>query len=338
MDRTFEKSTMKAIVYENYGPPEVLQLRDVSPPSCGDGQLLLRVRAVEATKSDTEMRRCKFSVKWFWLPIRIALGIRKPKRQILGFYFSGEVEAVGAHVRDFAVGDAVYGTTGFTFGAYGELVAVSAKNPIVAKPTNMTFEEAAALPLGAMNALHFLKLAKVQPGESVLINGAGGSIGAYGVQVAKSMGAVVTGVDAGYKEAYVREQGVDRFIDYTRDNFATDDARYDVVFDMVPSSDYSACIGLLKPGGRYLSGNPRVSVMLRSLFTSWFTDKTASFAFAPESKEVLLELKEMAERGHIRSIVGRVMGMEEAVEAHRLVETEERVGAVVLRIGDRRGC
>ena len=324
---------MRAITYQSYGPPSVLRIREVPEPVPKDHEILVRVRAAEATKSDCEMRRCKFSVKWFWLPIRIALGVRNPRREVLGFYFSGEVEAVGSAVRDFAIGDAVYGTTGFGFGAYGELVAVPATHPIGPKPSNMTFAAAAALPLGGLNALHFMRRAGVEPGETVLINGGAGSIGAYGVQIAKAMGGEVTVVDVGYKEAYARAQGADHFIDYTREDFTARSERYDVVFDMVPDSDCAACIRMLSPGGRYLAGNPRMSVMLRCLWVNRFTDKMATFAFAQETKAGLADLRAMTEAGQIHSIVGQELSMDEAVEAHRLVESEERIGAVVLRIG-----
>jgi NADPH:quinone reductase-like Zn-dependent oxidoreductase len=164
----------------------------------------------------------------------------------------------------------------------------------------------------------------------VLINGAGGSIGAHGVQIAKSMGAEVTAVDSAIKEGFLRRIGADHFIDYSKDDFAASGRTYDVVFDMVPGSSYANCINVLNPDGRYLSGNPRLSVMVRSLFTTAFTDKTASFAFARESKEELVALKEMIENGNIVSIVDKVFPMEQAAAAHRLVETEQRLGAIVL--------
>ncbi len=324
---------MRAITYSRYGPPDVLQLSEVRKPVPKDDEVLVRVRAAEATKSDCEMRSFRYSVKWFWLPLRIALGVRKPRRQILGGYFSGEIESLGRDVTALSVGDPVFGAAGLRFGAYGEYVALPARYTIVAKPDNMSFAEAAAVPLGGLNALHFMRRANIRAGEHVLINGAGGSIGAHAVQIAKSMGAEVTAVDSTPKEGLVRRMGADHFVDYPKQDFAGSGQTYDVVFDMVPGSSYTACLQALSPNGRYLSGNPRLSVMLRSLLTTWFTSKTATFAFAGETREELLALKEMIEGGKIGSIVDRVFPMEQVADAHRLVETEQRLGAIVIAIG-----
>lgn len=325
---------MKAITYSRYGSPDVLQLQDVDKPEPGDDEILIKVRAAEVTKSDCEMRSFKYSVKWFWLPLRIALGIRKPKRQILGGYFSGEIESTGKKVTYFSAGDQVFGAARLRLGAYGEYVALPASYTIVAKPNNMSFAEAAAVPLGGLNALHFMRRAEIRAGEKVLINGAGGSIGAHAVQIAKSMDAEVFAVDSAIKNDFLFRIGADHFIDYTKEDFSAGGRKYDVIFDMVPGSSYSACLNALNPNGRYLSGNPRLSVMLRSAFTTLFTSKRASFAFARETRDELSALKLMIEEGRIRSIVDRVYSMQQAAEAHQRVETEARVGAVVIAIGD----
>ena len=326
---------MRAILCESYGSAEVLQLKEAEKPVPKDDEILIRVQAAEATKADVEMRRFRFAVKWFWLPLRIAFGVRKPKRQILGGYFSGVVESLGKDVTQFSTGDQVFGAAALRLGAYGEYVALPASYAIVIKPANMSFAEAAAVPLGGLNALHFMRLAGIQPGDKILINGAGGSIGAHGVQIARSMGAEVTAVDTSIKEGMLRRMGANHFIDYTKENFATMHRTYDVVFDMVAGSSYSACIKILNHSGCYLSGNPTLSVMIRSLFTSRFSSKTARFAFAGETKADLLALKKMIEDGRIKSIVDRVYPMEKAPDAHRLVETEQRLGAVVIAIGER---
>ena len=325
---------MRAITYSNYGPPEVLQLKDVAKPVPKSDEVLIRVRAVEVTKTDIEMRRFKFSVKWFWLPLRIALGLRKPRRQILGGYFSGVVESFGEDVTEFAMGDAVFCSAGLRMGAYGEFVTLPASSTIVVKPDNMSFAEAAAVPLGGLNALHFMRLAKLKPGEKVLINGAGGSIGVHAVQIAKAMGAEVTAIDTAIKEPLVIRMGADRFIDYKKEDFSATGQKYDVILDMVPGSSYSACINALNPNGRYFAGNPRLSFMLRSVFTNLSGTKRVSFAFAKESIAELRELKELIENGKIRSIVDKIYPMEQAAEAHRRVESEQRLGAIVIAIGD----
>lgn len=323
---------MKAITYSSYGPPDVLQLKDVEKPAPKDDEVLIKVHAAEVTKSDCEMRAFKYAVKWFWLPLRIALGIMKPRRQILGGYFSGEIAATGKDVTHFSVGEQIFGSAQFRLGAYGEYVTLPASYSIVAKPSNMSFAEAAAVPLGGLNALHFMRRAKIRAGEKVLINGAGGSIGAHAVQIAKSMGAEVTAVDSPIKKDFLLHIGADHFVDYTTEDFSDRGQTYDVMLDMVPGSSYSTCINTLNPNGRYFSGNPRLMVMLRSVFTTRFTDKTASFAFAGETKEELVTLKQMIEEGEIRPIVDKVYPMEQAAEAHHRVETEARVGAVIMAI------
>ena len=323
---------MKAITYSTYGPPAVLQLRDVEKPVPGDHEVLIRVRAAEATKSDCEMRSFHYSVMWFWLPLRIALGVMKPRKQILGGYFSGEIESVGREVSDLRPGDEVFGTAQLRLGAYGQHMVLPESYTIVAKPDNMSFAEAAAVPLGGLNALHFMRRAKISAGETVLVNGGGGSIGAHAVQIAKAMDAEVTAVDSTIKEDLLRRMGADHFVDYTKQDFTAAGKTYDVIFDMVPGSSYGACIRALNANGRYLAGNPRLSVMLRSVLTTRFTDKTATFAFARETKEELSALKEMIEDGKVRSIVDRVFPMAQAAEAHQLVETEQRLGAIVIEM------
>jgi NADPH:quinone reductase-like Zn-dependent oxidoreductase len=323
---------VRAIIYERYGPPEVMRIARVPRPEPADGEVLIRVRAAEATKADCELRSFRFAVSWFWLPLRVGMGVFRPRRQILGTYFAGEVVATGPGVTRLAVGDEVYGGLGLHMGAYGEYVAAPEDASIVTKPANMSFEEAAAVPLGGLNALHFLRLVGVRQGESVLVNGAGGSIGLHAVQIAKAMGAEVTAVDKSEKEAVVRRMGVDHFIDYTKQRFVEAGSTFDVVFDMVPNSSFSDCMRVLKENGRYCTGNPRLSVMLRCLWTSRFTAKTASFAFARESLEELEALRAMIEAGQIRSIVEEVVPMDRVAEAHRRVEDETRLGAIVISL------
>lgn len=325
---------MKAVVYTKYGPPDVLQLKEVKKPTPKVDEVLIRVHAAEATKADCELRSFHFPVKWFWLPLRIAIGITKPKRHILGGYFAGEIEAIGRDVSKFKKGDEVFGSTGFQMGAYAEYVCLTPNHTIVPKPNNMTFEEAAAVPLGGLNALHYFNKANIQNGEKVLVNGAGGSIGTFGVQIAKAMGAEVTAVDHTIKEEMLRRIGADHFFDYTKEDFTKSGQTYDVIFDMVARSSYSGCIKALNPEGRYMMANPRISDMLRSVLTTKFTDKTAIFAFASEKDEELLALKEMIEKGEIKSIVDKIYPMEQAAEAHRRVETEQRLGSVVISIGE----
>ena len=321
---------MKAIVYKKYGAPNVLQIEEIEKPVPQDDEVLIKVLAVEATKADCELRSFNFAVKWFWLPLRVAMGVTRPRKQVLGGYFAGEVEAIGKDVRRFKKGDQVFGTSGFQFGAYGEYLCLPGSATIAPKPRNMSFEEAVATPLGGLNALHFMRKANIQNGEKVLINGAGGSIGSFAVQIAKAMGAEVTAVDSTIKEEMLRRIGADHFIDYTREDFTKSGQTYDVIFNMVARSSYSESVNSLNPNGRYLIGNPRISDMLRSVVTSRFTNKTAIFAFAGEKEEELLALKDMIEAGKIKSVVDKIYSPEQAADAHHRVETEQRLGIVVI--------
>jgi NADPH:quinone reductase-like Zn-dependent oxidoreductase len=321
---------MKAVVYKRYGSADVLHVQEVEKPTPRDDEILVKVRAAEVTKADCEMRSFNFAVKWFWLPLRLALGVFRPRKPILGGYFSGEVEAVGKDVSNFCPGEKIFGSTGFQFGAHGEYVCLSAQSSIVSKPKNLTFEEAAAVPLGGLNALHFLIKANIKNGEKVLVIGAGGSIGTFGVQIAKSMGAEVTAVDSTIKKDMLRNLGVDHFLDYTKSNFAIDANSYDVILNMVAKSSYSKNITALKPLGRYLMANPRISDMLRAAITSRFTDKTSIFAFAGEKVEELNILKKMIEENKVKPIVDKVYSYEKAAEAHLQVETEQRLGAIII--------
>jgi NADPH:quinone reductase-like Zn-dependent oxidoreductase len=324
---------MKAIVYTKYGAPEVLRIKEIEKPTPENDEVLIRIHAAEVTKADCELRSFNFAVKWFWPLLRVAMGVTKPKKQVLGGYFAGEVEAVGRDVSKFKKGDQVFGTTGLLFGAYGEYLCLPASYTIAPKPHNMNFEEAAAAPLGGLNALHFLRKANIRNGEKVLINGAGGSIGTFGVQIAKAMGAKVTAVDSTIKEEMLRRIGADHFFDYTKEDFAKSGQTYDVIFNMVARSSYSKCVNSLNPKGRYLIGNPRLSDMLRSVLTSRLTHKTAIFVFAGEKEEELLALKDLIEAGKIKSIVDKIYSPEQAADAHRRVETEQRLGIVVISMG-----
>lgn len=327
---------MKAVVYTKYGPPDVLQLKLIDKPTPKSNEILVKVHAVEAAKTDCELRSFNFAVKWFWLPLRLVLGLTKPKRQVLGGYFAGEIESAGKDVSRFKKGTQIFGSTTLRMGGYGEYMCLPASCTLAPKPDNMSFEEAAAVPLGGLNALHFMRKANIRKGEKVLINGAGGSIGTFAVQIAKSMGAEVTAVDSAIKKEMLLHIGADHFFDYSKEDFSISGQSYDVIFDMVAKSSYSKCVRALNPNGRYLMGNPRLSDMLRSILTTLFTDKRAIFIFAGELEEELLALKEMIEAGKIKSVIDKIYPLEQAAEAHRRVETEKRRGIVVLSMGSSR--
>ncbi|MBN2803830.1 MAG: NAD(P)-dependent alcohol dehydrogenase [Deltaproteobacteria bacterium] len=325
---------MKAITYRKYGPPEVLRLEEYPKPEPGGDEILIKVQAVEATKSDCEFRCSRFAVKWFWLPLRIATGVFRPRNPVLGGYFSGIVDRVGKNVTKFKKGDSVFGSAGLRLGAYAEYLCLKENAVIITRPANLDHIHSAAMGLGGFNALHFMRLAKIRKGESVLINGAGASIGTFAVQIAKLMGAKVTAVDSAHKGEMLRSIGADHFIDYQQEDFTKNGGRWDVIFNMVAGCSYSDCIKSLEPGGRYLMGNPRLIDMLRSFITPVHTDRRVYFAFAPENRDALFELKELIESGKIRPAVDKVYPLADAAEAHKRVESEERSGIVILRAGD----
>lgn len=321
---------MKSIVYKKYGPPEVLQVERVEKPVPDDDQILIKIHAAEVTKADCEMRSLDFQVKWLRLPMRFALGITRPRKKKLGGYFAGTVESVGKKVAKFKQGDEVFGTAGLRLGAHAEYLCLPADYTIVPKPRQTSFEAAAAVPLGGLNAIHFMQRANIQKGETVLVNGAGGSIGIYGIQIAKTLGAKVTVVDSAHKKKMLCGIGADHFIDYAEADFTKRGRTYDVIFNMVAKCSYTGCIRSLKPKGRYLMANPKLSDMRRALMTSMFTDKKAIFAFAGETKKELITLKQMIENGRIKPVVDSVYPIDRAADAHRRVESEKRSGAVIL--------
>lgn len=327
---------MRAVLAERYGSPEVLVVRQVPLPEPGEGDVLIRVKAAEINKADCELRSFNFPVKWFWLPLRLAFGVFRPRRPILGGYFSGEVVSAPAggegHLKP---GDAVFGCAQMRMGAHAEFVTLPADYPLAIKPAGIGYPEAAALPLGALNAVHFLDRAELRAGQSILIVGGGGSIGLAAIQMAKARGAVVTVVDKSSKEPVVRDAGADHFIDYTRESYADREERYDVVFTMVPSDSYNAGLNQLKPAGCYVMGNPRLVNMLRSVLTGMTSSRRVVFAFAPETSEALVRITRMVEAGELRPLVDTVLPLSAAVEGHRRVENEQRSVSIVLDLESR---
>lgn len=321
---------MKAIVYTEYGSPDVLRVEELETPVPKDDEVLIKVHSAEVTKGDCEMRSFNFAVNWFWLPLRIVFGIFKPRKQILGGYFSGEIESIGKDVTNFTVGEHVFGSSSLRLGAYAEYLCLPENYTIAKKPDNIGHEEAAAVPLGGLNALHFMRKANIKTGEKVLINGAGGSIGTFSIQIAKNMGAEVTAVDSLIKKDILQNIGADHFINYETEDVTGQGKTYDVIFNMVANSRYADMVKLLNPKGRYLMGNPKLIDMLRSVMTTKFTDKNAMFAFAGEKLDELVTLKNLIEDGKIRPVVDKIVSINQISEAHRRVETENRLGIVVL--------
>ncbi|HUX78515.1 MAG TPA: NAD(P)-dependent alcohol dehydrogenase, partial [Alphaproteobacteria bacterium] len=326
---------MKAIVYTEYGPPDVLELKEVEKPTPKDNEMLVKVYATTVLAGVLWARSGKHpDSKFFTLMVRIMFGLRKPKKTILGYELSGEIESVGKDVKLFRKGDQVYGTTtGLRAGAYAEYICLPEewKQGVVAKkPANMTFEEAAAVPHGALTALFFIRKANIQSGDRVLINGASGGIGQFAVQLAKYFGAEVTGVCSTTKLELVKSLGADKVVDYTKEDYTKNGQTYDVIFDTARVTSYARCKGSLKPNGRYLLSVFGMRELLQMLGTSIMGSKKVICAPAPIKKEDLVYLKELIEAGKLRSVIDKSYPLEQIAEAHRYVEEGHKKGYVVV--------
>lgn len=323
---------MKAIVFTKYGPPEVLQLKEVPKPTPKDDEVLIRINAATVLPGDCELRNFTFPI-WFWLPFRIYVGLRRPTRvNILGQELAGEIEAVGKDVKRFRQGDQVFAATESRFGAYAEYACLRENKPLAIKPTNMTYEEAAAVPTGGLNALHYLRKGSIQRGDKVLINGAAGNIGTFAVQLAKYFGAEVTGVDSTEKLDILPSIGADHIIDYTHEDFTKSGETYDIIFDVIAKTSYSGIIKSLKENGRYLMVNPLFLKMVRGLWTSRTSNKKVLYAFARYKAEDLIFLKKLIEVGKIKSVIDRRYPLEQTADAHRYVDSGHKKGNVVITV------
>lgn len=326
---------MKAVVWTNYGAPEVLELQEIEKPTPKDNEVRIKIHATAVTAGDCEMRNLKFPAL-IRVPMQLYVGLQKPTRvKILGAYFAGEIEAVGKNVTRFRVGDAVFGTSGFQFSAYAEYICLpenSADTVLITKPSNMSFVQAAPVPLGGLEALHFLRNANLQHGQKILINGAGGTIGTYTVQLAKNFGAYVTAVDSTEKLDMLRALGADEVIDYTQNDFSRDGKQYDVIFDVVLNSSFSKMFDALTKDGIYLMTNPTLPKMLRGAWASRSSRKKVFFATTTPNVQDLTRLQEWIEAGKLTTVIDRVYPMEQIVEAHRYIEAGHKKGNVVLAI------
>jgi NADPH:quinone reductase-like Zn-dependent oxidoreductase len=323
---------MKAVIWTKYGPPDVLQIQEVPKPIPKDNELLIKVHAATVTAGDCEVRRFEIPME-YWLFARLWFGLRKPKRvNIPGSELAGEVESVGRDVTRFSEGDQVFGSPEMSLGAYAEYKCLPEDGCITKKPANISYEEAACIPTGGLNALHYLRKGNIQDGQRVLIIGAGGSIGTLGVQLAKSYGAYVIAVDSNRKLDMLSKIGADEVIDYTNEDYFNSGETYDVIFDIVGKGTFSRSIGLLKNKGIYLMGNPRMGERVRGRWTSMTSSKKVISKIAYYKVEDLIYLKELIEAGRIKTVIDRRYPLEQIVEAHRYVETGNKKGNVVITV------
>jgi NADPH:quinone reductase-like Zn-dependent oxidoreductase len=317
---------MRAVVFDRYGPPEVLRLEDVERPAPDDDQALVRVRATTVTRTDAGLRSAEFFISRFFT------GLLKPKYRTPGMEFAGEVAAIGASVIEFKIGDEVFGVK--STGANAEYVTISESGAVAPKPTDLTFEEAAAVCDGACAALSCLRGIDLGPGRRLAVYGASGSIGTAAVQVAKHLGAHVTAVCGTKNVELVRSLGADEVVDYQREDFTKNGQTYDVVFDAVGKQSFRRCRRSLNPGGVFVTTDPGFlwHAPLVALLTRWIGDRRARLGIARYEKPDVLLLKRLLEAGEYRAVIDRTYRLEDVVEATRYVETGQKTGNVVLTL------
>jgi NADPH:quinone reductase-like Zn-dependent oxidoreductase len=326
---------MKAILWTRYGSPDGLQLGEVATPTPRDNEVLIKVHAATASTADTELRRLKLPLL-FAIPLRLYLGLRKPTRiTILGTEFSGEIVSTGKDVTLYKPGDPVFGYTGLGMGTYAEYLCLPEKPSAPAsvmghKPANITYEEAAAVPFGGLEALHALRQANIQRGQKVLIVGAGGSIGTYAVQLARHYGAKVTGVDKPGKLEMLQSIGADHVIDYTQQDFTKNGQIYDVILDTIGKSPFSRSLRSLNENGTYLNANPGLFGGIRMRWMSKESSKRVIPWTAGYTTINLIALKELIEAGTIKPVIDRSYRLEQTAEAHRYVDSGNKKGNVVI--------
>src|SRR5450756_1206984 len=323
---------MRAIVCTDYGPPEVLRLRDVQKPVPKDDEVLVRIRATTVSAADCELRRFDFA-PWIWVPMRLAFGIRRPRRRVLGQELAGDVDAVGKKVRSLRKGDRVFAATGIPLGAYAEYICLR-ENPqtgaIATMPANLSYEEAAAVPYGGGEALRFLRKANVQTGQRVLVNGAGGSFGTFAVQLAKVLGAHVTAVDSAPKLEMLRAIGADRVIDYSQEDFTDGSETYDVIFDVVRDTPSDRMVRSLNENGCLLTVSSTHLRIVRARWAARRSKKRVSFAASSVTGEDLAYLRGLVEEGKLCPVADRRFPLEQTAEAHRYAETGQKLGNIVV--------
>ncbi|MBY0064933.1 MULTISPECIES: NAD(P)-dependent alcohol dehydrogenase [Priestia] len=302
---------MKAMVCTKYGKPDVFQLKEVEKPTPKENEILVKIYATTVTSGDCRVRSFN-SPLLLWLPMRIVLGLRKPRKPILGVELAGEVEEVGKNVTKFKKGDQLFAMTGMKFGGYAEYICLPEKGTIAIKPENITYEEAASISFGGTTALHFFRKGNIQAGQKVLIYGASGAVGTAAVQLASYYGAEVTGVCSAKNNELVKSLGADRVIDYQNEDFTEKQERYDLIFDAVGKITKNQCKEALALNGRFVSVEGQGIAKV-------------------QTKDLLL-LKKLMEEGQIQSVIDRCYSLEQVPEAHEYVETGHKIGSVVITL------
>jgi NADPH:quinone reductase-like Zn-dependent oxidoreductase len=328
---------MKAIVWTKYGSPEVLQLREVEKPAPKENEVLVKILATTVTAGDSELRCLKLPF-YFSLPLRVWIGPLKPRENTIpGTELAGEIEAVGKEVKSFKVGDQVFGSAGMGFGANAEYICLpeepgEMEGGVAIKPSNMSYEEAATVPFGGRDALHFIRMGDIQSGQKMLINGAGGSIGTFAVQLAKLIGAEVTAVDSSAKLDMLKSIGADHVVDYTKEDFTQSGVIYDVIFDVVGTISLSRSERSITKNGTYLLANPMRGQMLGGPWKRMTSGKKVVTQTASGTIADLVYLRELIEAGKLKTVIDQTYSLDQIVEAHRYVETGQKKGNVVITV------
>ncbi|MBD80137.1 MAG: NAD(P)-dependent alcohol dehydrogenase [Crocinitomicaceae bacterium] len=319
---------MKAVTYHKYGPPEVLTLGELESVTPKANKIRIKIRACAITAGDTELRSPKIPTL-VWFIVRLFFGIFSPRIKVLGGYLSGDVVEVGEEVSEFKVGDSVFGISGSSFGGYAEYVTLNTTEAFIAKPSQLPYDEASPIGLG-LDSLHFIRKLKLKRGEKILINGAGGGIGTYAVQIAKNIGARVTVVDSVDKSQMLHETGADETIDYQGEEVFSRGIKYDAIFDVVGTISKWQCLKALNSGGRYVSAIPSLSYLFWTVWPRWVGNKKIMTGLASPGKEDLIHLRDLVESGKLKTIIDRRYTMDQLVEAHHYIESGKKKGNIVM--------
>lgn len=324
---------MKAVIHSKYGPAHELQIKEVNRPFPKSNEVLVKVVAASVTSTDCNVRNFTFVPKSFLLFARLMFGYRKPRIEILGIDFAGEVEVVGREVKQFKRGDQVFGSNGVRFGSHAEYVCVQETGATVKKPDFISWEEAASLSLAGNTALFFIRdLAKIKQGQKILIHGASGAIGTYSVQLAKHYGAEVTAVCSSVNVALVKSIGADRVIDYSKEDFLSSNERYDFVYDVVGKTTFEQCKRILKKNGAYLKNTPEIGDFFKMFRSKIFGGKKVVCGESSERAENLKFLTELIKSGRLKPVIDRVYKLDEIADAYSYAESGHKKGNIIIQI------
>lgn len=317
---------MKAAVYTQYGQPEVLHIKEAEKPLPGDNEILIRVKATAVNSGDVRLRKADpFAVRFIF-------GLLKPKIAVLGSVYSGEVERVGREVKKFKVGDLVFGHTDMRFGAYAEYICQPENGSIAIKPSTISHQEAATIPFGAVAAWHFIKKASIQPRQKVLIVGASGAVGSAAVQLAKALGAIVTGVTGTTNMALVKSLGADKVIDYSKEDFTKNSEIYDIIFDTVNTIAVFRSLQSLSKNGIMILSAAGMSEMLQGMWISLTSNRKVLTGVISHNAEDILYIKHLIEKGQFRPVMDRTYPFDHISQAHAYVEQGHKKGNVAIEI------